>query len=45
MDEEKSKRREKKRHKERYGHKVGSKSVFVIQDQLIKRGKRKRKPK
>ena len=43
MKTDKSERREKARHKSRYGHKVGSKSVFVIIEQLVKRKKRKRK--
>lgn len=45
MKAEKSERREKARQKARYGHTVGSKSVFVIQEQLVKRKKRKRSKK
>lgn len=39
--ETKSEKREKKRFKKRYGMRITGKSVFVIQNVLIKKGKKK----
>ena len=38
--EERARKRDKKRNKKRYGHRTSGKSVFVILEQLIKRGKK-----
>ena len=42
---EKAKRRDKKRRKERYGHKVDSKSVFLIQRLQIERAEKAKQKK
>jgi hypothetical protein len=41
----KAKDRDKKRRKARYGHTVGSKSVFVIQGEQVKRNKKRKERK
>lgn len=45
MSKEKWKRRDKKRNKARYGHKVDSKSVFLIQRLQIERAEKLKKEK
>lgn len=45
MAKEKWERRDKKRQKSRYGHKVDSKSVFLIQRLLIERAEKIEKEK
>jgi len=43
MKIDKAERRDKKRKKRKYGMRVNGKSVFIIQNAIIKRGKRKEK--
>lgn len=43
MKIDKARRRDKKRKKRRYGMRVSGKSIFVIQNAIIKRGKRREK--
>lgn len=41
MKLDKANKRDKKLHKAKHGMRTGSKSVFIIQETLIKRGKKK----